>query len=293
MMLKNVIVWLIVLATFIILALIISRAFSSPSYFDPETEACAQQIKLSSQIATASKGDYAIEIDCPTKEVTISGNENEQKHQLAQDMVACHELWVQEGLLFDEDGVYCHVCSFIEFEDSGELEGFSEFMNTVPEDTPYLQQIAPIKTEDLATQPVVADVINRDDLRATVFLYARGEEEIKFLDQRLFSQDALERPLVAGGAVTAGYIGLKYGGHVVIKRTIGLAAGATCGAFSFGIGAVPCAIGATALVEGTFLLSSLLGADYWVNDPPQFASFVVQDEWRPEVVEQLGCEIKA
>lgn len=294
MIARTVVVWIIVLASFLVLAIIIGRALQPASYYDPQIEACAQQIKLSSQLSTTTKGDYATEIDCPTKEVTISGSDEEQKHQLAKDMVACHELWAQDSeLLFDKDAVYCHVCSFIEFEDSGELEGLSEFMQNNPEGTSYLNQIAPIKTEDLAQQTEIADSIDRDQLRATIFLYARGEEPITFLDQALFSKDALDRPLASGTALAAGTFALKNGGHFVIRRTVGLAAGAACGAFSFGLGAVPCAVGATFIVEGTFMAASVLGADYWANDPPQYAAFVVQDEWRPEVVRELGCEIKA
>lgn len=267
---RTVVVWIVVLASFLVLAIIIGRVLTPASYFDPEIEACAQQIKTSSQISTATKGDYATEIDCPTKEHTLSGSEEEIYDGLITDIAECAKLWQTDGLLFEEDNkIYCHVCSLATVETDEELTGFSEHLS----ETSFEGELQTgTKKDDLQNQELAQPAIENGQY-ATIFVYARGEKAVTALGQNLFPVDYATRGAAATGIVAVG-------------------AGLVAGTASV-VGGTACVLSGVCIVIGAVTVASVVASTYFLDNPPEFFSTILLREWTPETVQQIGCEIKA
>lgn len=261
----NIAVWIIILSSIVIMTIIIVRQYSSLPGFEPEVVKCAEHINADAKLGKS------IEINCPTQERSISGSKEKVFSQLAQDMVSCKNLWSPH--LFREDGVYCHVCTHTTIESKESLSGFESFLRTEPGKVTYMQKLIPELIGDEFENEKVNQGTALDTTKqyATIYYVLRGEDKIELFGEKLFSKDALQRPLAAGVVSVVGvYTGVAIGGVVCAASIVcGIAAGVTTGVATF---------------------ATALGLDYYLDDDPHMLSVVVLREWNPEVVSQMGCE---
>ena len=146
---STLVLWIISIISTIILIMLITGLFSEYRNVQPEMERCALDIKISGGMSSFTSGSQASEINCPTQEKEFSKrmNDEEIKDELAQSMVSCYELWGSgDLLLFDEDGIYCHMCQLSTFEEDGPaITDFGDYLTQNPTVGPtYANQLTAV-----------------------------------------------------------------------------------------------------------------------------------------------------
>ena len=297
-----IIYWILVIIALIILLLVVLQAkkllFDKPFH----KAECASQVLASSQLTRLGKGEIAAPITCPTKDepVPAKASDEEIKARLASDMKECWDTWGRgQYLLFDQDGVYCHICSHVTFEDKTKtIQGFNQYLvdTTVPgHEITYIDYFNPnYESEQFAGTALKIDKSKYANVRdadafsnsgvavwggtfvtskdyGVLFYYARGEEQINLVITEL-SKDTIDK--TAGGAK-----GLVIGGVVGVG-----AATIACGVFTLGTCWV--VAGAAGAIAGT---TGLLIGVFTADNPPQYAPFVLVRELDETAIKQLDC----
>lgn len=288
---NTILLWMILIATVIMLFIVINGVFSWLFEQDPEEASCAVQVLASKTISSLTKGDHALGITCPSRKVIVPPLADEDTNRvLAEEMRSCWKTWGEgKDILFEEDGIYCHICSYITFEQPGTLPDFGQFLATEKpknEDITYLEYFQPgfssIEQEksiefENKKYPIQTGSVDKSKPYASIFYHVRGEKQINlFLTQ--ISQDSINRPLgTAGGFLVGGGLGGAAAGGSALLIGCGAISGGLCWA-AVGVGVV--AVG---------IPSALIG-NYLANHPPEYASFIVFRQLDFENIQNLGCE---
>lgn len=278
----TIITWVLVLAATIIIFFTIQNMYSTVSDVDPELVACKQQVLHQQRLtqaqnnpllnlATNNEDSNKYTISCPTQQRTLPLDKEIAFEQIAEDLLMCKELW-GEGVIFHEEGIYCHVCAFTQFEEAGELQGLNQYLS----EHAYAQMIRGVRSsEQLPDVSGFAhqDVLDTSKQYATIFYHAEGQEQVQAFGQSLISRENVMRGVVVAGGVGAG-----------------ATAGAVAACFIPGIGWGSCLVGGA--IAGIILIGAPIGAFTagFVTNTPEYASTVLFTEWDVQAVRDLGCQ---
>ncbi|MFW6311947.1 MAG: hypothetical protein ACOC1K_06910 [Nanoarchaeota archaeon] len=229
------------------------------------------------------------EVNCPTQEIVIEKKteDEEIKRIIADSMAECWDMYGEGKLeLFGDEGIYCAVCSYIEFEEKDkEIEGFYEYLQKQKMSNSkltYQEFLQGYETEIIKEDLENLDTSEFDNLAdtttlstnqnlSTIFLYAKGEKYYKQVYERLMTPSGAMTvgmgsvSLVSGG-IAAGLAIIGSGGSILV-----LATGA-------------------AIISGIVAVGSAV-YNYFFTDGvnAQWMSFVVLKEYNQNELEKLGC----
>jgi hypothetical protein len=190
-------------------------------------------------------------------------------------MHRCWYIWGQgKEQYFEENGVYCHVCSVYQFGDKGkEVDGLMSYLSTKPirvrysgdiaglTYADYLQGVASPGSADMISQSIqqITDIdkINTSEKYATIFVYASGT-------------DAIQNVMKGNRA-----------GMIVVGSLAG-----AIGVIGFGVISGPA--GWVALTIGALGGTTVLAA-FNVKEPKTLQS-VTFTQYNTTTLEDLGCE---
>ncbi len=220
---------IIILATFLIVAAFIYLKFAPAAEASARLTACKTSVESNALLHI--KGiDFSKNIKCPTKELKIKTDDQEQiKTQLADEMVECWDIFKQgKADLFTGEGIFCAVCSRITLETNEPVKGFTEFLyeteapNTNKKYIEYLSSASEgemFLKQDKRIQ--VADTLPPQNQYATMVVYTKGKDyREKFL--KMQNTYAAQTGTIVGGSVIAGAGGLISAG-IVTASTGGMA----------------------------------------------------------------------
>lgn len=258
----------------VLLSMLFRDVGDSFEKLDVEEIKCRESIKAHAQTTSWTAGEVGGAIACePRRPDPIS-----EERVLAEEMRNCWDRWQQGSLeLFQEQGTYCNVCSFVSL--TKDFENFGEFLATT--DAPhtpltYAEHFSPYLSEfseDVAMPNAVQQVdLDSEQPYAVIFVYSRGTGNVGswFTNFLWYPDDA----------------------------TLDLAAGAGAGAAGGGL-----LMGAAYLGGASVALSSLpfwvvggaaAGAAYVIGfsglETPQWISLIGVIPNEPEALNQWGCE---
>jgi len=162
-----------------------------------------------------------IHIKCPTKEVEIDNKEPEQvKYIFAKEWYGvCDEFNKGNLNIFgDEEQIFCVIRDIISFKKKGEkIYGLSKYLveeNPKNEDVSYYESCLPYKTEEIdklydnldagKEKAFNQEFIDTNKEYAIIFLYAKGEDEIKNVARAFFGTTTSHKAMY----VSLGIVGL-------------------------------------------------------------------------------------
>jgi hypothetical protein len=216
------------------------------------------------------------DLNCPINYITIDKKkELDIYREISEEMRRCYNLFGEGAYdLFDKNGIYCSVCSVIDFKDKykeyDDLYKYLERISMVKSHQTYIEYLVgfesedAIKNVDYSKVPELENVnfvIDTNELYSVVFVYVRGKNSLgKFKD----SVGKFKASLLGFGATAA------VGTGIVVAATGGVAA-------------LPIAIvGAVSLASGVLV--------YFYGEDPAWISMVLFKEHNPEDFTNLGCE---
>ena len=239
---------------------------------------CKSTVDLNTRMRI-SGFDFSKNIICPPKEVIITESEdNKINQQIAEEMVECWEIFRRGELeLFTGTGVFCAVCSNIEFKDKeGNFEGFSKFLTETKmpfSQVSYAEYLAGYSTpeavrvldKELKDNPLFEEKekFPKDRDYAVIFVYAKGKDKVESL-LNFITQDTSngQTGITAIGAGSAGF-GLIF------------------------LGALSAPAGSSILiVEGINILRSFI---YDLKTTPEWSAITIFSEYSPEKIDEMGC----
>jgi hypothetical protein len=251
---------------------------------------CWNSVDQHAKIIALSKNDVAIDIKCPTRNDTIPAKmQPEQVNaKIADAWAACWSEWHRgQAILFNKDGVYCHVCQIFTFEDRASIEGLPTYLKThnVPsQGISYFAYLTPFSTQDTAYLEDLNINVDKEKAKALdqkesmpiegkpfaiIIVYAKGQSVI----QQLLSGNK-ENTILAGTGLLIGGISVGSGAAALIP-IVGLTG-------PVGIGLV---VAAAAVTAGAGVISVIFMKD----KQPQWmavSSFKPYDE---NIIKDLKC----
>ncbi|MFH1850352.1 MAG: hypothetical protein ABH879_09325 [archaeon] len=242
-------------------------------------EACAQSVRAHAFLHMRGE-DFSDTVKCPTEYITLDAGDPEKiKWRLATSLLDTSDVFLKgKEELFADDATYCAIYDVFSFTGEGEIADFSKFLidegprgNKISfaddlqgYQTPRAKEVISTLSPDEIKLVESGTPIDLSKRYATVFLYAKGEDEIRNL---LIHLDTQKYTLIAGGGVIAGgiYAGLVFSGPV-----------------GWAIGAV----GVTVIGAG-YAYDKLFGT----ATPPEWISMTLLREYDEEALRGIGCRI--
>ena len=267
--------WILIIVGLVVVVLLFYQV-KDRLFLDPlEVYDCAGEVALHKKISSLTKEEVLSDINCPTRDVLIKEDFSDEKtaRTIAQEMRWCWDSWGKgEYQLFEEDGVFCHICSMVRFEDTN--KEFSSLMPYLAEhtvgssDLSYIEYFSPthfgevFSGEDFLAsieQQSSIPVISSSQDQAIIFYTIKGKDSLTAFSERL------EATVIGAGAtIVVGSIGA-----IVCTGTVLCAVGAS---FSFVVGTVVTTI-----------------ANYFTDTLSPYASMMVIQPTDEESIGLLGC----
>lgn len=230
--------------------------------------------------------EFANVINCPTKNITITKNvenfDKEIKKTVADSMYECWDMFGQgKTELFADDGIFCVICSIIEFKDNGkEISGFGNYLMQTSisgKEISYMDFLHgyetpnSIHTLESSDSDVLDSIentrIDTDNLQSVIFVHAKGKEKIKVLSEafdNFIEGEGTDFMVLGGTLVAAGF------------------------ASSFtGVGAV-IGVGGGLILAGGTIWNTV--KTVFITETDAHASFVVLREYNTDVLNNMACE---
>jgi len=215
--------------------------------------------------------DLSSDVKCPTRDISVDGDEEKMKSQLATAMYDCWDQFGEGKLdIFGPDGIYCAVCNRVDFGSKGELTGFGNYLafTSIPgKDISYLDYLNGYDTKKAQEafsktkmDPAWDKPIDMSKKYSVIFVYAKGGDYVT----RVFD------------AATKSYSIYSLGAGVVVLLT-GIATGGT-GFLVWG-GIITVLGGSATYVETGITM-----------ERPDHAAFIVLREYTEDQLKQLGCQ---
>ncbi len=278
---KFLLIIILVLAILFVLMAFQSKLFASMN--SGSTKQICKQSVLAHDFTKFGKVAMDTEIKCPTQEIKIKTKNQEQaKYKLAKAMYDCWDQFARgEANLFgDKETIYCSICHIISFKHKNEgLEGFSEYLTTkkVPGgngityidylmnyDTPRAHEVAPETGDPISFE---GDFLDTSKTYSTIFLYAKGDDNMKMIEEHFKGQTTAGKGGWIAVGVGAGGIALAVLG--IVSNPVGWAIG----------------IGAALFAIGTLVY------DHFFNTDVEWSSFILFREYDVEQLKDLKCEV--
>lgn len=125
-------------------------------------------------------------IKCPTKDTVITEKSQIQiKRRIAKEMLKCWDTFGYGKLdIFEDDGIYCHMCSRINFNKQENVKGLTKYLFTAKAKAgqTYSQVFNPKFADDgkeLLNVKDTPDEIDTNKDYATIFVFAKGKASIE------------------------------------------------------------------------------------------------------------------
>jgi hypothetical protein len=237
---------LLLVSTVLVLmvAIVITIGIKNALYLDQEDSVCAKQIMAHATASKFTRGEAAPTINCPTKELSVNGEQEEVNEYLAKELKRCWGQWGrgQYALFGRENGTYCHVCSVVEVSGVAQVQGLPQYLDThkATKDLTYSQYLTGTKTgeyfQNEGTKAVSAISMPTDKPLAVVFYHAKGRTQLQAIRDMIFGSPA------QGAAMGAA------------------AGGTAAGAALFGVGVVAGVVGAPVVIGGFVASTVMLAA---------------------------------
>jgi len=204
-------------------------------------QVCINSVRMHSLAGYLYADDLKGKIHCPPKDILIEEDldtpegQRRARQEIGLGMASCAKNYLRgDADLFTEEGIFCGICNWIEFEDKGKHVGhFKEYlaMTELPakiilreglqEGTTIADYIAKTSSQEFAEvfndpeyfdaqEPLLDEEIDTNDIYSTIFVYFRGEEEWNEF------QDFL------GGQKTSSYVIGSYAGTEAALGTLTL-----------------------------------------------------------------------
>lgn len=291
---KEAVIFVVVLLAVIGVYLAIKAAIVKMS----ERESCITSISTHVALVSITRDNIATYVKCPTEKITIEKKTKEldAKRELAESMRRCWKNW-GEGTytLFKEEGIYCHVCSHITFEDkTKEYRDYEDYLMYTPmegEKISYFMYFNSIKEGD-ATRIFKDEEtkalwnkqsfdINTNNDYATIFVYVKGRDTIR---NWLYTVGAGKSAQYVGGALlaTGWFAGIAAG-------TIAAGAGISATGIGLPVGIIVTAAGGILFAGGYLWEKFSKDFDLKVVPESHFAGVVLLPLTEGSL-ENLGCQ---
>lgn len=235
---------------------------------------CAGQVALSASLTELTKNRASPPIDCPTRVLHIDKNTENPNLKIATHMKKCWDQWQYgDRVLFKQkEGVFCHLCSYIDFEDV-QLDNFGNYLSTkVPGKdyswSTYFQPHSVVDWQDnIINKQLDYDFDTSQDY-GVIFVYMKGANKINETFYKLSqSNQAYAEGFVIGGAVGAG----------VLYMTV-------CGVLSGGL--CLAVVGGGALVTG---IATGYFSNYFADELPETAGLIRVIPLTRDEINKTGC----
>jgi len=241
-----------------------------------DLEYCIRSIEANSNSRQGAHV-FADSIKCPAKQVSLDKeNHKITLRRVANEQVECHKKFIGDKgkELFESEAIFCAVCSVIDFEESGLLSGYTNFIgtnNVIGKKISILNYLqgreSPTSPFNEKGQETSSDVIDMSKEYATIFVHARGEDKI---------QDFMKRAETSSGMIVAGAGMTSAGAGLVMVFLIG---SNPVGWAVFGAGVV---VGGAAATYNYFFEEGQ--ETQWMSE-----TFLV--EYTGNTFDTLGCEV--
>ena len=225
---------------------------------------------------------------CSVQTLDNSNREERIKKAVADEMYYCWDQFLQgKENLFGDPGIYCNLCSIIEFRDAekAKVKGLSDFIarQNIPNGEMTYYQFLTNGADPEAFEAEMSksypDKLSQEEIAGNklmvVFVYAKSEDFVKKLSAYAFGTD------IGGGVVKES--GKNLG--VALGARIAAAAGVRGASAAFGfLGGVPAVVTQAGFFAGGVAINTFLG-----QDPADWASFVTVREYSADQLNALGC----
>jgi hypothetical protein len=282
----NYLVVLVLAVLVLIVMLMFERSVGEAAKLESIKTKCKASVYAHS--AAHIKGiDLSSSINCPTQNLTVpDGTQDEQKLYIAKRMTDCWDMFGKGGLdLFDRDGIYCVICSQLDFEGDEPIQNLEQYlyMTKMPaQEMKFMDFLNGYKTPraDEAIGDITKQIIQQGQAESldpsksysVIFVYARGTENIR---------NALE--LTANMGSTQGTPFMIAGGVIAIV-------GGTAASFT-GLGSI---VGVPMMIAGKVLfigggVESAIESYLTTDVAPEHIAYVALREHSKDELQQLGC----
>jgi len=262
--------WIVGVLVFLLISVVFYGGFFKALIFSGPSQTCKSSVDL--HIARHIEGISTYDdLKCPAEDMSIKESKDEDiMKETADLMTRCYWKFGENQELFEEDGIYCALCYYVEYEEKGKkISGFRKFLseNNVPqkygENLKYDQYII-----GEATDPKKVDSIG---LRETIEIDTSHNYGIF----HVYTKNRHMSKVLS--AVTGGTIGVigtaAIVGMVVLPTTIP-------------------AIGAVMLISA---MGGAISADYGrglgSEDPADWQAAVLLIPWHEQTLKNLNCSM--
>lgn len=231
----------------------------------PEEYTCITTVLTNTFVGKiASDLKDVMDIKCPSRELELEGSEEEMKTQLAKEMSFCWKAFGRGKYdLFQESKTYCHVCSYVNADQTVKLEGFEQFLLETKMKYSKLTYADYLSGYD---KPTTKEARGKQEITETTVDFSTGEKEIVFVyvkEQGLF-EDMTSR----------------FGN---LETSIGFGAAGGAGMMLLGAGLWPVTVTAGVVAAGTGIYS------IFKEKEVDWMASVLVVESKPDALEELGC----
>lgn len=248
---------------------------------------CKTSVKSHSLLKIKNQELITSDIKCPTQLIEIKEKDPEKVKQKIAKLYynICDEFGQGQLNLFGErETTFCVIRDLITFKDkNSEVTGLSKYLDEtkvpgIP--VTYLQFCSGYKT--VRAESVLGeqnyDILENEKLEgdktyATIFIYAKGDDEIKHVYDFMVGDDAAHLTTYAGIGTVAIGTGIIYTGSLLSSTFIGSVIGVPLvliGLKITGVGAI-----------WNYIQTDL---------DPEWASFFLIREYNPQELSKLNCE---
>ena len=233
-----------------------------------------------------------IQIKCPTKEIEIDNKGPEQvKYIFAKELYSvCDEFNRGEINLFgDEEKVFCVIREVISFKNKNQkISGLTEYLieeKPLNKKESYYDYCKPYETGRISNiyekipewqkQAINKEPIDTNKKYAIIFVYAKGEEELREVYKFFVGESAGHKTMYIGiGTIVLGALVLKAAPAIIVVGSFVRLVGWTIGA------------GGTHILQSGALWNFLTNPDL----KQEWASFFWVKEYDADELKKLGCQ---
>lgn len=269
------------------------------------------QCKSSIQLASASKQTQLISktpnLDCKTDYINISSGQDYER-ETAEALYKCSDQWWQgkDLLLFEDEGIYCQICSIINYTDDIKITDFDLYLANEKLTkginkgkltyqqylTGYESSYADWEVDqyyEVRSQGQTSVNLDGNNDYAVIFLYAKGDDSVK----KYISSIAAVAGSTAvatgtytaytGVAYAAGYFATVEGGVIATVLSAPVATSAALGV------STTVATGGLVLIVAGIGAVALAVSNNYLTDQAAYMSQVVLREYSTDALQSLGC----
>ncbi len=252
---------------------------------------CATSVRQQAIANTYFAEAFARDLDCPPEEIEVTVQSEDLTTKQAafravgDAMLSCWDDFGRGQLnLFGAEGLYCNVCSYMEFDKKSPQKSFGGLNQFLANSRPpaqartYMERLSGVETDQFKElfddpsrfqipQDSITNSLSTDKLYSVIFVYAKGKDTIGSLKDKMGGS----LPVLGWGLGGSAVAGIGVGALIFFSGPVGWVGAGLIGAGVAGTGA------------GLSIWS------YLSDTPPEWLAFVSFGEHEPAKLAQLGC----